>query len=620
MTAFRPDHYLVKIGPMLGSAATADSTMTALQRFWPRIVYLFLLLMGIGLLGWSGYFDYVRPAEVVLGAAGVLVGVIPPFARACKRFADRLNALSPEADAVIAVILLVLLPIHFLIAAWRGGRPLVPLMHDEQMYLVQARQLASFRLAMPPLPHGDFFETFYVFVKPVYASMYFPGTALAYVPSIWLGLPYCAWPLLVMTLLCVMTYLVAGRIVGRFLGLVAVFVMLAAGPMNWMPTASMSHPLGALCGMTMLYAWIRWRATRRIGWALLLGAAAGQMAITRPLESLVFGLPILIAICCATRLPTLAKTVRHAAAAVACTLPFLALQLATDHAVTGNWLTLPVSLYNQQEFPGLGLMGRETTDFQVTSTLPEKKGLMKSFLGPQLKRQANATFWSSFTVRTNFILFTGLACPLLFIILPLSLARLRVVEIRLLWAIFISFAVAYSIYGMYVTQYSSQMMPLLAILVVAGASGLTADFPRRAAMSLGGYCGGVIGVIATTLCIMTNNGLGNDFSWDVMLFNYDSMPRIVHKPALVMYRYGEKSSPFIEPVYNLDTAWPDDADVIRVHDFGPKRDLELFRYYAAFQPDRNVYVFDRDLGNLKSLGTVATLVRQADAATQPAAK
>ena len=47
---------------------------------------------------------------------------------------------------------------------------------------------------MPPHELADFFETFHVFVEPVYAPMHFYGTALLYVPTVWLHLPIWLMP------------------------------------------------------------------------------------------------------------------------------------------------------------------------------------------------------------------------------------------------------------------------------------------------------------------------------------------------------------------------------------------------------------------------------------------
>ena len=71
-----------------------------------------------------------------------------------------------------------------------------PRLHDEQRVLLQMRMMAHGRLWMPQHQLADFFETQHVFVKPVYAAMYFPGTALMYLPAIWLQLPTWLPPVL----------------------------------------------------------------------------------------------------------------------------------------------------------------------------------------------------------------------------------------------------------------------------------------------------------------------------------------------------------------------------------------------------------------------------------------
>src|SRR5262245_57874278 len=73
---------------------------------------------------------------------------------------------------------------------WQG-REQVPTSHDVHQELLQARFLSTGRLWTTAHPMADFFETFYVFNKPVYASIYFPGTALLYLPWAWFGIP--AW-------------------------------------------------------------------------------------------------------------------------------------------------------------------------------------------------------------------------------------------------------------------------------------------------------------------------------------------------------------------------------------------------------------------------------------------
>src|SRR5260221_14327298 len=57
------------------------------------------------------------------------------------------------------------------------------------MQLVQARILSHGMLWLPAHALPQFFETFHVFVTPVYAPQHFPGAAMLYVPGMWIGIP-----------------------------------------------------------------------------------------------------------------------------------------------------------------------------------------------------------------------------------------------------------------------------------------------------------------------------------------------------------------------------------------------------------------------------------------------
>ena len=56
----------------------------------------------------------------------------------------------------------------------------------------------------------------------------------------------------------------------------------------------------------------------------------------------------------------------------------------------------------------------------------------------------------------------------------------------------------------------------------------------------------------------------------------------------------------------METAWPDDATVIHAHDLGP-RNIEIYRYYAARQPERAFYLYDRGNDTITYLGTAREL-------------
>jgi len=93
-----------------------------------------------------------------------------------------------------------------------------------------------------------------------------------------------------------------------------------------------------------------------------------------------------------------------------------------------------------------------------------------------------------------------------------------------------------------------------------------------------------------------------------MEWSMNQLPKLVQAPALVLFKFHPDLNYNEEPVYNIDTAWPDDAPIIRAHDLGPERNVALLRYYAQHQPDRRVYAVDRrDLSSLRELGRAGNL-------------
>jgi hypothetical protein len=64
-------------------------------------------------------------------------------------------------------------------------------------------------------------------------------------------------------------------------------------------------------------------------------------------------------------------------------------------------------------------------------------------------------------------------------------------------------------------------------------------------------------------------------------------------------------------VYNNLAAWPDDQAIVRAHDLGDGRNIEIVRYYAEHQPQRVFYRFDRATMTLSPpLGTARQLLAE----------
>jgi hypothetical protein len=136
---------------------------------------------------------------------------------------------------------------------------------------------------------------------------------------------------------------------------------------------------------------------------------------------------------------------------------------------------------------------------------------------------------------------------------------------------------------------------------------------RRATWLLGAA---VAGLVVGAYPQLRTNPPSDEWAFAPILRLIDG--RLAHlgqTPAVVLFRFdAEHGNPHIEPVYNTDVAWPDDATVIRAHDLGPERNQKLFDYYARQKQDRAVYLFDTAAAKLQTppqyLGTVRDLAKR----------
>ena len=231
------------------------------------------------------------------------------------------------------------------------------------MTLTQAQMLAHFRLWMPQHACADFFETFYVFVKPVYAAIYFPGAALFYVPAAWLHLPSWVFPLIASGLLAAIVFRVFSLILDPAAGLLGV----------WHARISVDFSaaldLVSRClirSLTLLAMWAVWSwmnsgaRNSRLGWATSSSAGAGMgWRFTWPVDAIAYGLPLGAAVMWDLRRQCMGveRKIAGGDRGGCVSWPFLALQLIQDKGITGHWLRAPIQLYDDQEMPGLAAYG-----------------------------------------------------------------------------------------------------------------------------------------------------------------------------------------------------------------------------------------------------------------------
>ena len=317
--------------------------------------YLILILIAFGALlivtETTVARDRRAPVQYAATLGVLLTGFIPVVRRSLSRWIDHLREPSGRAKVLTQITLTALSAWYFLQTADHQARLLMPRQHDEQMYAIQARMVAGGHLWLPQHPLADFFETFYVFVRPVYAPMYFPGTAMLFAPAVWLGISLPVWAALIAGGIVGLSYRVCTSLFDGAMGLLAALMMLAHPVLHYASVMVMSHLANLFLALCFIWAWATWRRNQKWGWALLTGFAFGWMAITRPQDAVCTALPIGVMVVLKLRRQQWRPWLLAFGPVLLGAMPFLVTQGIFDHAVTGSFFHTPTTLYNETYWP-----------------------------------------------------------------------------------------------------------------------------------------------------------------------------------------------------------------------------------------------------------------------------
>jgi|HubBroStandDraft_6_1064221.scaffolds.fasta_scaffold55863_2 hypothetical protein len=173
----------------------------------------------------------------------------------------------------------------------------VPSVADEYSYLLAADTFAHGRLTNPASPMWVHFETFHVNMQPTYQSMYPPaqGTALA-IGQVLTGLPWIG-VLLSTALMCGAIYwMLLGWLPAPWAWLGGAFACVRFGVFSYWVNSYWGGAVAALGGALVLGAFARFRSAPKIQTGLLLAAGLLLMANSRPLEGLLFSIPLVVSL------------------------------------------------------------------------------------------------------------------------------------------------------------------------------------------------------------------------------------------------------------------------------------------------------------------------------------
>jgi hypothetical protein len=594
------------------------------RSYWGGLLFPAALVLGVALCAtvpkaWSA--PVVRPITCgTLLIVAAAMSLYQPARYTVQQIMRSLRRPDPEGRKRLGVLVAFMSALYLFTAAYLNDRPLVPRLLDEKTYTLQSRMLASGLLWRPPHPKAEFFETFYVFDKPLYGAKYFPGTAMMYAPGVWIGIPDWVTSLIIAGAVSGMTCLVTMELFDGdgAAGISASLLLLATNSVHDLGTWVLAHEPVMLCVLIMLYAWMQWRSVGARGWAVLMGAAAGWAAITRPIDALVYALPmaILIGIDLFHMEPQgrRGQLAIDLLVAILAAAPFLVLQGWFDVRMTGHLFETPYRAYIDRYQPG-DAYGGIGSDRVPQTMLQQKLDYYYDFILPLVNYYRTQGAWKIFfRLRLAHILKHGMANRLQLILIPAGVAMVWFDRRLLAAALPLPlFALLYAANCSFIWYYPIIIAPALAILTVAGSVALTRWLPT--ATVIVPLC-----VIAIALGSMPEVSGDIPSDWDTIAPAPAEQAVADHitAPALVFFTYHSSKMGFHdEPVYNLKTGWPDDEPITRAQDLGPAKDAELIAYYGKLQPERKVYVVDRDSCEVRELGKAGELAARAAEAPSP---
>lgn len=581
-----------------------------------KLLVLFLLIVGLDFWIRVCRAEYGHGPEPLVLAGVLAVTLIPPVRRKIWSATELIRQPSLRARTITALGIALVATLYLFYTHHRQHTELLLKFHDEFSYMIQMRMLAQGKLWMHGWPGhvSDFFDSFMIFVDPKYASIYFPGTALLYVPTIWLHLPYWV-PTVFVAGACVgLTYWVIAEMTDGLVGFIAALMVVATINFRRLAVMLLSQTPMLFFGLLTLAAYFQWRRKRSGGWAVAVGVFAAWGGITRPVDAICYVLPIGVAMLLDLRSASLRQWMKTVAWVVAGALPFLALQAVQNVGITGHLTEFPEGYYAAEYYPGpmLGVSAPDLSKIKPP-TLLEKRIYLKHFVMPSYRAVGWAAAWNRWwDDRAQYQVIGLLPDPLLIIFFPVAIAG---VFERRRWMMLVTVLLFVGIYALYrfdLAHYTLVIMPLVAGLILIGLDEVTSLWPKhREAVWVPMLA--CVAALSVMNLPEVRRSIRDDFDYHVMQEVEQTVESAPRKPAVVLIPFNDKGwTPHMEPVYNFQTAWPDDAAIVRAHDLGPERNRELFRYYADRQPNRFFYRYLPTSNKLVPLGTARELAEHGE--------
>jgi hypothetical protein len=217
-----------------------------------------------------------------------------------------------------------------------------PAVHDEFSYLLASDTYAAGRLANPPHPFWEHFETFHVIQQPTYASKYppLPGLMLAFGQKFF-GQPWVGVLLSTALMCAAICWMLEGWASPGVALLGAFLVMLRLGIFDYWMNSYYGGAIPAIGGALVFGAIARIAFRGQFKHGLTLGAGLAILLTSRPYDFFVLGL-------ISAAVLVWRKNLRPALLTAAILSIAVAAMAFNNYRVTGSALTLPYQLHEQQ--------------------------------------------------------------------------------------------------------------------------------------------------------------------------------------------------------------------------------------------------------------------------------
>jgi hypothetical protein len=490
------------------------------------------------------------------------------------------------------MLLLAILPVALRLALLPHHPIPSPNVSDDFSYLLLADTLRHLRLANPPHPLLQFFETFFVLQEPSYSSIFPIGQGLVLaIGGTMFGHPWAGVALSIGAFCALCYWMLRAWTTPGWALAGGVLAAMEFGPINQWMNSYWGGGVSACAGCLVFGALPRLRAGGQRRDAVLLGLGLALQLLTRPFEFALLLLSVLLFL-----IPVPRRTTALAMAAIVM-LPAVGITLLQNKQVTGSWSTLPYMLSRYQ-------YGVPATFTVQPNPIPHRELTPLERLDYEVQEAAHgpgtdtiAAYLDRLVYRMRFYRFFFLA-PL-YLALPFFLPYLR--EIRYTWVALtlLLFAAGTNFYPYFYSHYIAAAACLFVLISVAGLE-------RLSRISIGGQEAASLIVLLCAAHFLFWYGMHvfegpgatpamiRYETWDAI--NHDDPEgriavneELAQAPGqqLVFVRYWPQHR-FQEWVHNA--ADIDRSRVVWARDLGPAENEKLRRYF----PDRTAWLLEPD--------------------------